>query len=228
MKGTIFARAFFCALAIFLAALFFCGCPLKVTVECFKDDSLSVNFSSELGSAFVESLAQIQRISSENGQNSPNLDEISKKIQSELNAKFFKNSSVNFGKNTLNAAAQIPSAKKFPKEFINIQKAAGGKKTLTLTLSPESLAASILQEDSAAKTLADILMAPLVSGEEMSLQDYKDLLTEIYGARLAAEILSGDLAVEFVDKASGKKQTQKVPVADLLLASGGRNFVFEY
>ena len=218
----------FVAAGAFFAALFFCGCPLKVTVECFKDDSLSVNFSSELGSAFVESLAQIQRISSENGQNSPNLDEISKKIQSELNAKFFKNAVVNFGKNTLNAAAQIPSVKKFPKEFINIQKAAGGKKTLTLTLNPESLAASILQEDSAAKTLADILMAPLVSGEEMSFQDYKDLLTEIYGARLAAEILSGDLAVEFIDKANGKKQTQKVLVADLLLASDGRNFVFEY
>ena len=220
-------RGIFLALAIGFAAVLFCGCPLKVTVECDKGDALSVNFSSELGQAFVESLAQIQQISGENDGNSPNLDEISKKIQSELNAKYFKNARVNFGKNTLNAAAQVSNIKKFPKEFINIQKAAGGKKTLTLTLTPESLAASILQEDSAAKTLADILMAPLISGEEMSLQDYKDLLTEIYGERLASEILSGELAVEFVDKASGKKQTQKVPVADLLISTS-RSFTFEY
>ena len=227
MKNKIFARAFFLALAIF-AAVFFCGCPLKVTVECDKNDSLSVNFSSELGQAFVESLAQIQQISSENGQNSPNLNDISKKIQTELNAKYFKNAVVNFGKSQLTAAAQVPNAKALPKEFINIQKAAGGKKTLTLTLSPQSLAASVLKENSAAKTMADILMAPIISGEEMSPQEYKDLLNEIYGPRLASEILAGELTVEFVDKASGKKQTQKVPVADLLMAHNGRKFVFEY
>lgn len=220
MKKIIFASA------VFVLALFLCGCPLKVTVECDKNDSLSVNFSSELGQAFVESLAQIQQISSENGENSPNLDEISKKIQSELNAKFFKNAVVNFGKNSLNAAAQVSNIKKFPKEFIDIQKAASGKKTFTLTLSPQSLAASILQEDSAAKTLADILMAPLISGEEMTLQDYKDLLTEIYGDRLASEILAGDLVIEFI--ANGKKQSQKIPVTELLLANSGRSFTFEY
>ena len=222
MKRIIFASA------VFVLALFLCGCPLKVTVECDKGDNLSVNFSSELGQAFVESLAQIQQISSENGENSPNLDEISKKIQSELNAKFFKNAVVNFGKNSLNAAAQVSDVKKFPKEFIEIKKAAGGKKTFALKLNPQSLAASILQEDSAAKTLADILMAPLISGEEMPLQDYKDLLTEIYGDRLAQEILSGDLVVEFVDKASGKKQAQKIPVAELLLSNEGKEFKFEF
>lgn len=207
-------------------ALLFCGCPLKVTVECDKSDNFSVNFSSELGQAFVESLAQIQQISDENGENSPNLDEISKKIQDELNAKFFKNAKVNFGKNSLNAAAQVSNIKKFPKEFMEIKKAAGAKKTFALNLNPQSLAASILQEDSAAKTLADILMAPLISGEEMSLQDYKDLLTEIYGDRLAQEILSGDLVVEFV--AGGKKQSQRVSVSDLLLSANGKQFVFEY
>lgn len=228
MKDKIFARTFLGMFAIFASTLFFCGCPLKVTVECDKNDALSVNFSSQLGEAFVESLAQIQQISSENAQNSPNLNEISKKIQTELNANSFKNASVNFGKNALTAAAQVPNTKALPKEFINIQKAAGGKKTLTLTLSPQSLAASVLKENSAAKTMADILMAPIISGEEMSLQEYKDLLNEIYGPRLASEILAGDLTVEFVDKASGKKQTQKVPVADLLLAHNGRKFVFDY
>ncbi|MBQ7619654.1 MAG: hypothetical protein IJS51_05955 [Treponema sp.] len=219
-------KIFFSALFIFAATLFLCGCPLKVTVNCDKNDKLSINFSSQLGTAFVENLTQIQQISDENGENSANLDEIAKKIQSELNASFFQNASVNIDQKSLSAGAQVPSLKKFPKEFIDIKKQSNGKKTFALTLNPETLAASILQEDSAAKTLADILMAPIISGEEMSLDEYKDLLTEIYGGRLASELLSGDLVVEFV--ANGQKQVQRVSVSDLLLSASGKQFAFEY
>ncbi len=211
---------------VFILAIFLCGCPLKVTVNCDKNDKISVNFSSQLGEAFVENLTQIQQISGENSENSSNLDEISKKIQGELNAEFFQNAAVSINQKTMTASAQVASLKKFPKEFINIQKKSDGKKTFVLSISPQSLAASILQEDTAAKTLADILMAPLISGEEMSLQDYKDLLIEIYGDRLAAELLSGDLVVEFV--AGGKKQSQKIAVVDLLLSCEGKEFKFEY
>lgn len=219
-------KKIFSALFILAFTLFLCGCPLKVTVNCDKNDKLSINFSSQLGTAFVENLTQIQQISGENDENSANLDEISKKIQTELNASFFQNASVSINQKSLSASAQVSSLKKFPKEFINIQKKSDGKKTFALTLNPETLAASILQEDSAAKTLADILMAPIISGEEMSLEEYKDLLNEIYGERLSAELLSGDLVVEFV--ANGKTQTQRVSVADLLLAANGKQFIFEY
>ena len=216
------------AACVIFAAVFFCGCPLKVTINYEKDDSFSVNFSSELGQAFVESLAQIQQISSEKGQNSQNLNEISKKIQNDLNANFFTSAQVHIGQNALTASAKALDAKKFPKEFVSVQKAANKKKTLTLTIGPQSLAASILKENSTAKTMADILMAPIISGEEMSLSEYKDLLEEIYGPRLASEILAGDLVIDFVDKANGKKQTKKIPVADLLVSAKPRSFVFEY
>ncbi|MCR5045374.1 MAG: hypothetical protein K6A42_02205 [Treponema sp.] len=220
MKKLIFTSA------ILFFTIFFCACPLKVTVNCDKNDKLSVNFSSQLGEAFVENLTQIQQISAENSENSPSLDDISNKIQSELEAEFFQNASVKIDQKSLSASAQVSNIKKFPKEFISLQKKSGGKKAFVLVLSPQTLAASILQEDSAAKTLADILMAPLISGEEMSLEDYKILLNEIYGERLSSELLSGDLTVEFV--ANGKKQSQKIPVADLLLCSAGKEFKFEF
>ena len=224
-RGKFLAALFAAALTLF-AALFLCACPLKVSVECDKNENIFVNFSSDLGEAFVESLAQIQQISPENGENSSNLNEISKKIEGELNANFFKNAKVNFTGNKLNASAQSSLSKKFPKEFARVQKSSDGKKKFILTISPQSLAASILQEDSAAKTLADILMAPVISGEEMSLEEYKDLLNEIYGERLANELLSGDLTVEFI--AGGKKQVQRVSVSDLLLSTNGKVFTFEY
>ena len=95
-----------------------------------------------------------------------------------------------------------------------------------MALDPQSLAAAILQENTTAKTLADILMAPIISGEPMSLAEYKDLLAEIYGAPLASELLSGDLTIEYIR--NGKKQVQCIPVSDLLLAADGKRFVFRY
>ena len=213
------------AALVFGAALFFCGCPLKVTINLDKNDNKSIFFSSSLGTAFVENLDALQQVPGQVGGPSDNLERISKKIEAELNQSFFKNASVRFDKNSLTASAQVNSQKALPTEFLGINKASSGDE-FYLAIDPQSLAASILQENTSAKTLADILMAPIISGEEMSLAEYKDLLTEIYGAPLASELLSGDLTIEYIR--NGKKQIQRIPVSELLLAADGKRFVFRY
>lgn len=225
MNGNKFSRALLLAALAFAAALFFCGCPLKVTVNLDKNDNESIYFSSSLGTAFVENLNKLQQVPGQEGGSSDNLERISKKIEAELNQSFFKNASVRFDKNSLTASAQVNSQKALPTEFLGINKASSGDE-FYLAIDPQSLAASILQENTSAKTLADILMAPVISGEEMSLAEYKDLLAEIYGAPLASELLSGDLTIEYIR--NGKKQIQRVPVSDLLLAADGKRFVFRY
>ena len=224
MNGTKFSRALLPAALAFGAALFFCGCPLKVTINLDKNDNKSIYFSSSLGTAFVENLNKLQQVPGQEGGSSDNLERISSKIQSELNQSYFKNASVRFDKNTLTASAQVNSQKALPTEFLGINKSSGGE--FYVALDPQSLAAAILQENTTAKTLADILMAPVISGEPMSLAEYKDLLTEIYGAPLASELLSGDLTIEYIR--NGKKQVQRVPVSELLLAANGKRFVFRY
>lgn len=225
MNGTKFSRALLPAALAFAAALFFCGCPLKVTVNLDKNDDKSIYFSSSLGTAFVENLNKLQQVPGQEGGSSDNLERISSKIQSELNQSYFKNASVRFDKNTLTASAQVNSQKALPTEFLGINKTSSGDE-FYLAINPQSLAASILQENTSTKTLADILMAPIISGEPMSLAEYKDLLTEIYGAPLASELLSGDLTIEYIR--NGKKQIQRVPVSELLLAADGKRFVFKY
>lgn len=225
MNGNKFSRALLLAALAFDAALFFCGCPLKVTVNLDKNDNKSIYFSSSLGTAFVENLNKLQQVSGQEGGPSDNLERISKKIEAELNQSFFKNASVRFDKNSLTASAQVNSQKALPTEFLGINKVSSGDE-FYLAIDPQSLAASILQENTSAKTLADILMAPVISGERMSLAEYKDLLAEIYGAPLASELLSGDLTIEYIR--NGKKQIQRVPVSDLLLAADGKRFVFKY
>ncbi len=209
----------------FGAALFFCGCPLKVTINLDKNDNKSIYFSSSLGTAFVENLNKLQQVPGQESGSSNNLERISSKIQSELNQSYFKNASVRFDNNTLTASAQVNSQKALPTEFLGINKTSSGDE-FYVALDPQSLAAVILQENTTAKTLADILMAPIISGERMSLAEYKDLLAEIYGAPLASELLSGDLTIEYIR--NGKKQIQRVPVSDLLLAADGKRFVFKY
>lgn len=225
MNGNKFSRALLLAALAFAAALFFCGCPLKVTVNLDKNDNESIYFSSSLGTAFVENLNKLQQVPGQEGGPSDNLERISKKFEAELNQSFFKNASVRFDKNSLTASAQVNSQKALPTEFLGINKASSGDE-FYLAIDPQSLAASILQENTSAKTLADILMAPVISGERMSLAEYKDLLAEIYGAPLASELLSGDLTIEYIR--NGKKQIQRVPVSDLLLAANGKRFVFKY
>ena len=224
MNGTKFSRALLPAALAFGAALFFCGCPLKVTINLDKNDNKSIYFSSILGTAFLENLNNLQQVPGQEGGSSDNLERISSKIQSELNQSYFKNASVRFDKNTLTASAQVNSQKALPTEFLGINKSSGGE--FYVALDPQSLAAAILQENTSAKTLADILMAPIISGEPMSLAEYKDLLAEIYGAPLASELLSGDLTIEYIR--NGQKQVQRVPVSDLLLAADGKRFVFRY
>lgn len=225
MNGTKFSRALLPAALVFGAALFFCGCPLKVTINLDKNDNKSIYFSSILGTAFLENLNNLQQVPGQEGDSSDNLERISSKIQSELNQSYFKNANVRFDKNTLTASAQVNSQKALPTEFLGINKTSSGDE-FYVALDPQSLAAAILQENTTAKTLADILMAPIISGEPMSLAEYKDLLTEIYGAPLASELLSGDLTIEYIR--NGKKQVQRVPVSDLLLAADGKRFVFKY
>ena len=225
MNGTKFLRSLLPAALVFGAALFFCGCPLKVTINLDKNDNKSIYFSSSLGTAFLENLDKLQQVPGQDGGSSDNLERISKKIQTELNQSFFKNASVRFDKNILTASTQVNSQKTLPKDFLGINKSSSGDE-FYVALNPQSLAAAILQENTTAKTLADILMAPIISGEQMSLFEYKDLLTEIYGAPLASELLSGDLTIEYIR--NGKKQVQRVPVSDLLLAANGKRFVFKY
>lgn len=225
MNGNKFSRALLPAALAFAATLFFCGCPLKVTVNLDKNDNKSIYFSSSLGTAFVENLNKLQQVPGQEGGPSDNLERISKKIEAELNQSFFKNASVRLDKNSLTASAQVNSQKALPTEFLGINKTSSGDE-FYLAIDPQSLAAAILQENTSAKTLADILMAPIISGEQMSLSEYKDLLAEIYGVPLASELLSGDLTIEYIR--NGKKQIQRVPVSDLLLAADGKRFVFKY
>lgn len=244
MKYRKFTKSIFYFIAIFSLPLIFCGCPADLKIIANPDKTFSLEFNSVFGeklTAALEDLSQVSAQFSENPQNSASqnqsqnfdLSQIidTKKIESELDSKYFSQSQVKIQKKSEHAYNFIASTKiknfaAFPKDCLSQQELPGEKKRVVLSLGAKTLQ-TILHNESMLKTYTEILMAPLVTGEKMSVADYEDLLSGIYGESVASELLSGKFKVDFVCP-NGKILSQEIPIANLLAASEGIEFVFEY
>ena len=244
MKNRKFANSIFCFIAIFSISLIFCGCPADLKIIANSDETFSLEFNSIFGEKLVcalEDLSQIsaqflQNIASDEKNQSQNFDlsQIidTKKIENELNSQYFSQSQVKIQKKSEKsynfiASAKIKNIAKFPKECLSQEELPGRKKRVVFSLGAKSLRAALLHDESTLKPFAEILMSPLVTGEEMSAEEYKDLLSEIYGEAVASELLSGKFKVDFVCP-NGKILSQEIPIANLLASNEAIDFVFEY
>lgn len=239
-----FANLIFCFIAIFAISLIFCGCPANLKIIANSDKTFSLEFNSVFGEKLVCALEDLSQISAQFSENiasgeknqSQNFDlsQIidTKKIENELNSQYFSQSQVKIQKKSEKAYDFIANAKikniaKFPKECLSQEEMPGKKKRVVFSLGAKSLRAALLHDESTLKTFAEILMSPLVTGEEMSAEEYKDLLSEIYGEAVAGELLSGKFKVDFVCP-NGKILSQEIPIANLLASNEAIDFVFEY
>lgn len=242
-----FAKSFFYFIAIFAIPLIFCGCPANLKIIANPDKTFSLEFNSIFGEKLVRALEDLSQISSQFSENSQNiasgeqsqsqnfdLSQIidTKKIENELNLRYFSQSRVKIQKKSEKtygfiANTKIKNIAKFPKECLSQEKLPNRKTRVVFSLGADSLRAALLHDEGMLKTFADILMAPLVTGEEMSAEEYKDLLSEIYGEAVAGELLSGKFKIDFVCP-DGKILSQEIPIANLLASNKAINFVFEW
>jgi|GEM_PF-1922024 len=242
-----FAMPIFYFIAIFSISLIFCGCPADLKIIANPDKSFSLEFNSNIGENFVsalEYLSQIPEQFAEDSQNIANpgqnqsqnfdLSQIidTKEIESEMNLRYFSQSQVKIQKKSAKsynfiANTKIKNIAKFPKDCLSQENLPNGKTRVTFSLSPEVLQTTLLRDETTIKGFAEILMAPLVTGEKMSAEEYRDLLVAVFGETVTDDLLSGEFKVDFIcpDK---KILSQKISMADLLIASEDVNFVFEY
>lgn len=234
------ANSLFYFIAIFSISLIFCGCPANLKIIANSDKTFSLEFNSVFGEKLVCALEDLSQISAQfsedvaSDEQNFDLSQIidTKKIENEMNSQYFSQSQVKIQKKsekTYNfiASAKIKNIAKFPKECLSQEEMPGGKKRVVFSLGAKSLQAALLHDESTLKTFAEILMSPLVTGEEMSAEEYKDLLSEIYGEGVASELLSGKFKVDFVSP-NGKILSQEIPIANLLASNKAVDFVFEY
>lgn len=240
-----FATTIFYFIAIFTISLIFCGCPANLKIIANSDKTFSLEFNSIFGEKLVCALEDLSQISAQFSENAAigdvqnqsqnfDLSQIidTKKIEDELSAQHFSQSQVTIQRKfekayNFIASAKIKNIARFPKECLSQEEMPGGKKRVVFSLGAKSLRAALLHDESTLKTFAEILMSPLVTGEEMSAEEYEDLLSEIYGKGVASELLSGKFKVDFVCP-NGKILSQEIPIANLLASNKAIDFVFEY
>lgn len=113
-----------------------------------------------------------------------------------------------------NVAASVPSANEIETSALikKIKESALGytgvlsrtSKSLTLTIGPEQFLKfyNILTEDS--KSYFDMLMIPALIGETMNAEEYRELLSSMYGPSFANELVDGKISITLTSP-DGKK-----------------------
>lgn len=232
---------------VFLSALIclFSGCKASIKVEALSDSSTAVEFSTHLGEVFGKTILSLSAAA---GNEANDMQIFSEKEIYEA----FKSSDLTECKVNVNTKDSVlikgkilpPSKQKMVSDkgelkianFVNC-----GTKNLTLIISPSLVQTivSTLPEDE--KEMTDILMAPVLTGEKMSSEDYIDLIAIIFGDETAAELSSADFTVTMLApdknivtktalsdaknvKTNGDKVTFTIPVVDLLTLSEAKTF----
>lgn len=228
--------------AIFLfTIILLCGCPAELKITPNNDNTYSVEFKTIFGEKLTATLKDLSDISAQLSDDSApppsefDLTKIidAKKIENELNLRYLSQSKIQIQENIANSYKFIANAKtkkpskNLPPIIIQKTEQKNGKTRLSVNLGAEILQKTLLQDKTTLKKFADVLMAPLVTGEEMTSQEYQDLLIEIYGETVTQELLSGNLKIT-IAAPDGKTVSQTITIAELLVISSPQSFVFEY
>lgn len=172
------------------ASLFFISCESSVSIKAKNDKSADIQLSLDLGKALENTVSEIYK-NSGNGE----FELFSKKeVEAAFAGSDFKNLSVSVpSKTKLTIFGNVPSPKN-QKAFSDKGnfKAANfvtcAENSLTLIFSPETIQGIVSSLPQETQELFDLLMAPVLTGEEMSHKEYVDLVGSVYGEELAAEI----------------------------------------
>lgn len=99
--------------------------------------------------------------------------------------------------------------------------------SLRVTLSPRSVAqvASLFPEEE--RTVFDLLMAPVLTGEKMTKEEYRDLLALVYGEQFADEAQKATVDFRLVSP-SGKAKQFSIPLLEFLTLTEERVYSIDF
>lgn len=91
--------------------------------------------------------------------------------------------------------------------------------SLKLTIGPKQISAfyELLNED--AKSYLDLMMIPALIGEKMTVSEYKELLSSMYGLSFAEEIISGTLSINLSSKNGKSTSKNTISLGELLTST---------
>jgi hypothetical protein len=195
------------ALAMVLILSFvLCGCSPSLKVEVKSADLMSLEFTTGFSDVLEETLYSITGID-ENG----TLFE-EKVVTNNLEQAGFSVDSINVSDNNLYVKTKADKAKILndvaPELIREIS-----ENLIDISISPENLQSvlAVLPEETVG--YVDLLCAPIFTYEELSPEEYCEVLSAIYGKTLALEALESNFTIEILVPNLIKKINVKLPNA---------------
>lgn len=101
-------------------------------------------------------------------------------------------------------------------------------KSITLTLGPKQISAfyGLLSED--AKSYLDLMMVPALIGEKMSPDEYRELLSSMYGPTFAEEIVTGKLSITLASPDGKNSIKENISLGEILCATEEKSWTLKY
>lgn len=237
--------------SIFLLMFTFFSCSTDLEIKAFDDKSADINFNFDLGEQIYSAIQNFTLGISQMNENLNLENELSlfdeKEIYQVFNGSDFQNVKVLVpSKKELKITAKIPSPEK--QKAVNegsVLKIANfitcTNNSLTLLISPQNVQEIVASLPEETKSYLDLLMAPILGSEEMSSQDYKDLLSLVYGEDLAKSLGDANVKVSLFapsgktikraalsnteqSKTSASKAVFTVPLLDFLTLQSSKTF----
>lgn len=185
--------------------LFF-GCSPSLNVKVSSPEAVSIEFSSGLGENLVQTLYSITEADSQSPLFNKNA------VAENLELSGFPVDSVSVDNNDLFVKTKPTSLKKIATNSSGFVEEVTSN-SVTISLTPEKFQefASILPEETVG--YLDLLCAPIFTNEELTTEDYYEVLSAIYGNKLAKEAMFSTFIIEVSvpETSSIKKIDVKVP-----------------
>ena len=194
---------------LILSGLLFISCRPQISIKAEKADEATVFFST----GFSESTAKTLKSLAGTDSSAPLFNK--NDVLQLLRAMGAENATANIPSQTEIAATGTVKSLSQNRLFqTGLIKNEDG--TLTLTIGPKQIVSfyGILNEDE--KSYLDMMMIPALLGEKMSVTEYRELLSSMYGPSFADEIIKGKLTIVLSSPSGKKKVKEEVSLGDLL------------
>lgn len=200
-----FKTAHRCAawLLLALTAACFFSCTPQISVKATQNDGASISFKTGFSESAAKTLRSISGLP-ENGAIFSPQDIILVLTDAGINNATAATPSVT----SLNASGTVPSVA--TSELCKAKLLSRTQNSLTLTIGPNQIQEIYNRLDDESKAYFDLMLIPCLIGEKMSVKQYEDLLSSMYGPTFANELVTGNLSI-LLESPDGKK-TNKVSV----------------
>ena len=191
-------------LLILLISLF-TSCTTEVTLTLNQDDSVAIQFEGGAGQAFAKMISS----DSEAGELLIDTDSVSYELAkagfSDVKVSQKKGGAVSIIMNDKKQNSYLFSSK--------IVKAEKGK--LISAITRKSLEDFYNSSDEQTRMILDLFLAPVFNNEEMSEEEYIEMVGAFYGEGAAKEVSESFVKINLISK-DGTKETQNIPLTQLL------------